>query len=44
MAERWSLTPGVRYRKLSRDLQVDGMEVPVKMESLAFELGVQFRI
>jgi len=39
-AGRWSLTPGVRYRKLSRDLTVEGIEVPVKMESLAFELGV----
>ena len=42
-ASRWSLTPGIRYRKLSRDLEVEGVEVPVKMESLAFELGVGVR-
>jgi len=42
-AGRWSLTPGLRYRTLSRDLEVEGVEVPVKMESLAFELGVGVR-
>ena len=42
-AGRWSLTPGIRYRKLSRDLEVGGQEVPVKMESLAFEMGVAVR-
>lgn len=42
-AGRWSLTPGIRYRSLSRDLEVEGVEVPVKMESLAFELGVAVR-
>ena len=42
-AGRWSLTPGIRYRKLSRDLEVEGVEVPVKMESLAFELGIAVR-
>lgn len=39
-AGRWSLTPGIRYRTLSRELKVEGMQVPVNMESLAFELGV----
>lgn len=38
--EYWSLTPGIRYRKISRDLAVEGAEVPVTMESLAFELGM----
>lgn len=36
----WSLTPGIRYRKLSRDLEIDNLTTPVKLESLAFEVGL----
>ncbi len=42
LGEYWSLTPGLRYRKISRDLTVEGTDVPVTMESLAFELGIGF--
>ena len=39
----WSLTPGIRYRELSRDLTIEGTEVPVDVEALAFEVGVGYR-
>ncbi|MEJ2504612.1 MAG: outer membrane beta-barrel protein, partial [Gemmatimonadota bacterium] len=28
---RWSFTPGIRYRSLSRDLEVEGRAVPVEL-------------
>ena len=35
-----SLTPGIRYRSLSRDLDVGGRATPVELQSVAFELGL----
>lgn len=40
---RWSLTPGLRYRALSRDLEVGTTTIPVDLQYLAFELGIARR-
>jgi opacity protein-like surface antigen len=40
---RWSLTPGVRYRAISRDLEVGSATIPVDLQYVAFELGIAFR-
>lgn len=37
---RWSLTPGIRYRSLSRDLEIGGTTNPVDLQYVAFELGI----
>lgn len=36
----WNMTPGIRYRSLSRDLEVEGMGAPVELQSVAFEVGL----
>lgn len=43
VGEKGSLTPGVRYRSLSRDLEVDGGEVPVDLRYVTAELGFAWR-
>jgi opacity protein-like surface antigen len=42
ISEGWTLTPGIRYRELSRDLKIQDAIIPVDVEALAFELGVGF--
>lgn len=44
VGEKGSLTPGVRYRSLSRDLEFDGGEVPVDLRYVAAELGFAWRL
>jgi hypothetical protein len=39
-AERWSLTPGVRYRALSRDITVSGTTSAVDLSYTLFEVGL----
>ena len=39
VSANWVLTPGIRYRTLSRDLQVENRTVPVEMQYMAFEFG-----
>jgi hypothetical protein len=39
VGERWTVTPGVRFRSLSRDLDLGIAEEPVDLRYLAFELG-----
>lgn len=38
---RWSLTPGIRYRALSRDIELDGVTTPVELQYVAFEVGLR---
>jgi hypothetical protein len=40
LAPRWSLTPGIRYRFLSRDLEINSRTVPVELQATAFEIGI----
>lgn len=35
----WSATPGLRYRSLSRDLDVDAATIPVDLRYVTFEIG-----
>lgn len=35
----WSVTPGVRYRSISRDLEIDDVTIPVELQSIALEIG-----
>lgn len=44
VGEKGSLTPGVRFRSLSRDLEFDGGEMPVDLRYVAAELGFAWRI
>lgn len=44
VGEKGSLTPGVRFRSLSRDLEFDGGEVPVDLRYVTAELGFAWRI
>lgn len=37
---RWSLTPGIRYRSLSRDVAWESVAVPVELEYLSLEIGL----
>lgn len=39
LGSRWSLTPGLRYRSLSRDVTWDQATVPVDLDYLALEIG-----
>lgn len=36
----WSLTPGLRFRTLSRDLEVGTTTMPVELRYMAFEIGL----
>lgn len=40
---RWSVTPGIRYRSISRDLEIGDTSVPVELQYVAFELGLGLR-
>lgn len=39
LGSRWSLTPGLRYRSLARDVTWNGATVPVELDYLALEIG-----
>lgn len=39
-AGSWSLTPGVRYRSLSRDVEIGGTTTDVDLQYVAFEVGL----
>jgi opacity protein-like surface antigen len=39
----WSVTPGVRYHALSRDLEIDGTTTEVDLKYVAFEVGISRR-
>lgn len=38
--EGWSLTPGIRYRSLSRDIEAGDATTPVDLRYFAFEVGL----
>lgn len=40
---RWSLTPGLRYRSISRDLEIGSVTTTVDLQYIAFEFGVARR-
>ena len=44
VGEKGSLTPGPRYRSLSRDLEFDGVEVPVDLRYVTAELGFAWHL
>lgn len=37
--DRWRVTPGVRYRMLSRDIEIGSLSTPVDLNYVAVELG-----
>ena len=39
LSDRWLITPGVRFRSLSRDLRVAGVIHPATLRYVAFEVG-----
>ena len=39
LGSTWRLTPGVRYRALSRDLSVDAVDTEIDLTYLALEIG-----
>jgi hypothetical protein len=39
LGARWHMTPGVRFRSLSRDMDLDGVQAPVRLRYLAAEVG-----
>jgi long-subunit fatty acid transport protein len=38
--DRWRLSPGVRYRSLSRDIELQNMTVPVDLTYFSIDVGV----
>jgi hypothetical protein len=40
---RWSLTPGLRYRSISRDLDIGSVTTTVDLQYIALEFGVALR-
>jgi hypothetical protein len=40
LSERWQLTPGVRYRALSRDLELGAVSTPVDLTYLTVSIGL----
>lgn len=40
VGERWSVTPGLRYRSLTRDVEVGVMTTEISLRYLAAELGL----
>lgn len=42
--DRLRLTPGFRYRSLSRDVRVDALETPLELRYFLLEMGVQLRL
>jgi hypothetical protein len=43
LADRWQLTPGVRFRSLSRDLTAGSVTTPADLRYLAVEVGLSRR-
>lgn len=44
LSDDWQLSPGARYRSLSRDLTIDGVTTEVDLRYVALELGVTWRL
>ena len=40
LGDRWHLAPGVRYRSLSRDIEIGAASTPVDLTYLAVEVGL----
>lgn len=40
IAGSWRLTPGVRYRALNRDVEIESVTVPMEMRYIVIEIGV----
>lgn len=36
----WSVTPGIRYRSMTRDFATEGVTAPVQLQQVAFEIGI----
>jgi len=43
VAQRWSVNPGLRYRAISRDLDINGNAVTVDLQHISLEIGFAFR-
>jgi hypothetical protein len=43
MGRRWSIVPGVRFRTLTRDLDLESVSTPVTLRSVALEVGLSRR-
>jgi hypothetical protein len=41
VGRKWDLTPGIRYRSLSRDVEVGALIVTVPLQYVAFEMGIR---
>jgi opacity protein-like surface antigen len=41
LGDSWSLLPGVRYRSVSRDVEVGAVGTEVELQAVAFELAVR---
>jgi opacity protein-like surface antigen len=37
----WSLTPGLRYRSVSRDVEIDAAETEIELQAVALEVGIR---
>jgi hypothetical protein len=42
VGDRLTLTPGVRYRALSRDVEIGGVTAPVRLRYVAVGMGVAY--
>jgi opacity protein-like surface antigen len=42
LGDRWTLTPGVRYSLLSRDLEIGPVTTDVELEYVAVDIGLAF--
>ncbi|HPF32752.1 MAG TPA: hypothetical protein PK907_07020 [Candidatus Sabulitectum sp.] len=42
MGSRWSITPGVRFRSLSRDIEIGTATTPVDLNYVSVEAGVSY--
>jgi opacity protein-like surface antigen len=40
LSDRWSLTPGVRYRRFEPNVRFGGVEYPTTLSYVAFDVGV----
>lgn len=43
VGDGWSVTPGVRYRSVSRDVEIDGLETEIELQAVALEIGLRRR-
>ncbi|MGE3525703.1 MAG: outer membrane beta-barrel protein [Gemmatimonadales bacterium] len=42
LANHWSVMPGLRFRSLRRDLTIDGLKRPARLDYLTLEAGVNY--